>query len=226
MRRIIALLSLVLLAAIAYPLALAVQVALDLSLGDGESLHWLATTPKRYAVAQVAEDMAAATPIVLGGLVALWIAARFGGRKAVLGLGLAMVAGPLYLPVLPGLILAVLALGFGLRGWGITRCCALALALGLAVPVGGLRAETVVIQIGGGDELRQSQGQIEANVLWLNDLLPKVSDNVTVYFASGAGAEADVSYLDADAAPSPMAGLRRIFADELEDALVERHNIL
>lgn len=85
-------------------------------------------------------------------------------------------------------------------------------------------AQQHVIQIGGGDSLESSQGQIEANVIWLNELFSHRDNTLHNFFASGSGNEKDVIYLDPQAAPGRMEGLKRIFDNALSDRAVARHN--
>jgi hypothetical protein len=87
-----------------------------------------------------------------------------------------------------------------------------------------VQAQQHVIQIGGGDSLDSSQGQIEANVIWLNELFSSRDNTLHNFFASGSGIEKDVIYLDPQAAPSRMEGLKRIFDNALSDRSVTRHN--
>jgi hypothetical protein len=75
-------------------------------------------------------------------------------------------------------------------------------------------AETRVWLIGGGHTLADSQGQIEANVRWLEDLLLERGIGVRTYFALGEQPGHDVVYWSPEAAAASADDVRaRVFGD-------------
>ena len=76
-------------------------------------------------------------------------------------------------------------------------------------------ADTSIWLIGGGNTLNNSQGQIEANVRWLEDLLLARNLDVRTYFALGEKPGQDIVYWTAaeDGSVLPYEPLTRIFAD-------------
>lgn len=77
--------------------------------------------------------------------------------------------------------------------------------------VGPLQAGQRIIQIGGGNRIDNSQGQIEDNVIWLSKILKKSSNNVANFFAAGDGGVKDVSLYGDLREGSPMEVLARVF---------------
>lgn len=77
-------------------------------------------------------------------------------------------------------------------------------------------SETKIIQIGGGNKIENSQGQIEENVIWLSDILRRSSDNITNYYASGKSGDVDVAYYGRQRMDDLMEPLSRIY--EYSDA--------
>ena len=59
-------------------------------------------------------------------------------------------------------------------------------------------ADTQVVIIGGGYELSHSEGQIEENVFWLENLLRPEVDRLDIFYGNGAAEQADVVYWDPD----------------------------
>ncbi|MGD8555868.1 MAG: hypothetical protein PVJ14_00795 [Chromatiales bacterium] len=98
------------------------------------------------------------------------------------------------------------------------------LLLGSCFAQAQAQAQTHVIQIGGGDELHSSQGQIEANVIWLDKLFSTRNNTLTNFFASGDSSEDDVVYLDPLAKPGKLTALKRVFGSALSDSTMQRHN--
>ena len=77
--------------------------------------------------------------------------------------------------------------------------------------VGALQADQRIIQIGGGNRIDNSQGQIEDNVIWLSKILKKSSSDVANFFAAGNGGVKDVSLYGGPREGSPMDVLARVF---------------
>lgn len=91
----------------------------------------------------------------------------------------------------------------------IGAMAALAGAVPADAPAGGK-----AIVIGGGPRLGESQGQIEQNVLWLQELLPRLGYEVDMYFGIGNQPGDDVVYLDPIAPEDgPLTALSEIFED-------------
>jgi len=88
------------------------------------------------------------------------------------------------------------------------------------------RAEIEIIQVGGGESIENTQGQIESNVVWLSQILLQLSSRLTNFFGAGTSPEKDVAYWSPDAKPTVMDPLTRIFASMKESQLVYRHNRL
>lgn len=88
--------------------------------------------------------------------------------------------------------------------------CAMAVLAGAApadAPAGGK-----AIVIGGGPRLGESQGQIEQNVLWLQELLPTLGYEVDMYFGIGNEPGDDIVYLDPNAPEDgPLTALSEVF---------------
>ncbi len=84
----------------------------------------------------------------------------------------------------------------------------------LALFLGGVAsADQKIIQIGGGNKIDNSQGQIEDNVIWLSDILKRSSDDVVNFFAAGGKSVMDVS-LYGDVAKDPLLEpITRVFDD-------------
>ena len=91
----------------------------------------------------------------------------------------------------------------------------------IAAPV---QAGQKIIQIGGGNKIDNSQGQIEDNVIWLSEILNKSSSDIVNYFASGEGDEKDVSLYDTSGVSSSMEVISRVFEDGDANRLVFKHN--
>lgn len=87
----------------------------------------------------------------------------------------------------------------------LLACCA-------ALAAAPASAETHVWLVGGGHTLDQSQGQIEANVRWLEDLLLAAGHPVSTYFGLGMKPGADVIYRPPGAA-ADASGLELVFGD-------------
>jgi hypothetical protein len=84
-------------------------------------------------------------------------------------------------------------------------------ALAGALPADALAGGKAIV-IGGGPRLGESQGQIERNVLWLQQLLPRLGYQVDMYFGIGNEPGDDIVYLDPDASDEgPRAALADVF---------------
>jgi hypothetical protein len=90
------------------------------------------------------------------------------------------------------------------------RAAALLLAAAAAAPT---LADTHVWLVGGGNKLDNSQGQIEANVRWLEELLLADGQQVSTYFGLGSQPGSDVVYRPAGAAPSAADRVALVFGD-------------
>ena len=81
------------------------------------------------------------------------------------------------------------------------------------------------VLIGGGYNLHGSQGQIELNVNWVQDVLQSKGMKVETYFTDGSEAGADVYYqLPPDEQSSALEPLARVFADRVLEARRYREN--
>ncbi|MCU7853092.1 MAG: hypothetical protein KZQ80_12870 [Candidatus Thiodiazotropha sp. (ex Monitilora ramsayi)] len=70
---------------------------------------------------------------------------------------------------------------------------------------------SMIIQVGGGNAIGNSQGQIEDNVEWLSEILKKSSNTIKNYYAAGGAGEKDVAFFgDADSTDL-MQPLSRVF---------------
>ncbi len=79
---------------------------------------------------------------------------------------------------------------------------------------GSAWAERKIIQIGGGNRIDNSQGQIEDNVIWLSEILRRSSDDVVNFFAAGGEAAVkDVSLYGAKARDPLLEPITRVFDD-------------
>jgi hypothetical protein len=87
-----------------------------------------------------------------------------------------------------------------------------------------LQADMVLVQIGGGNRIDNSQGQIEDNVIWLNRILKRTGNPVKNYFASGSGSEKDVALYVDKIQQGPMSTLSRVFDDPSAERIHYRHN--
>ena len=77
----------------------------------------------------------------------------------------------------------------------------------------GAWAGQKIVQIGGGNRIENSQGQIEDNVIWLSRILERSSDDVTTFFAAGRSGVKDVSlYGDTNRDPL-LEPLARVLGD-------------
>jgi len=77
----------------------------------------------------------------------------------------------------------------------------------------GAWAGPKIVQIGGGNRIENSQGQIEDNVIWLSRILERSSDDVTTFFAAGRSGVKDVSlYGDTNRDPL-LEPLARVLGD-------------
>ena len=85
-------------------------------------------------------------------------------------------------------------------------------------------AGTVIVQIGGGDHIDNSQGQIEDNVIWLNRILRKTEMPLHNFFGSGKLSEKDVSLYVQKDFDSPMMVLSRVFDEPDVERIQYRHN--
>ncbi len=81
-----------------------------------------------------------------------------------------------------------------------------------------------IVQIGGGNKIDNSQGQIEDNVIWLNEILRKTGNGVQNYYASGTGDEKDVGLFVEDDRPKSMLPIGRVFGDPVDERIFYRHN--
>ncbi|MFO1435789.1 MAG: hypothetical protein U1F34_05310 [Gammaproteobacteria bacterium] len=79
---------------------------------------------------------------------------------------------------------------------------------------GAAAAEKAII-IGGGPNLKESQGQIEQNVVWLQAILPRLGYQIDMYYGNGNESGDDVTYVDVDA---PNIDLRMPLAEVFETA--------
>ena len=87
-----------------------------------------------------------------------------------------------------------------------------------------VNASMQIVQIGGGNKISNSQGQIEDNVIWLNRILRRTGNSVRNYFASGQGDEKDVAlFVDAEEYGA-MAVIARVFDDPAAVRISYRHN--
>lgn len=99
---------------------------------------------------------------------------------------------------------------------------ALAGAVPADAPAGGK-----AIVIGGGPRLGESQGQIEQNVLWLQELLPRLGYEVDMYFGLGNEPGDDVVYQDPHAPEDgPLTALAEVFEEPGASRLrYKRHEV-
>ncbi|MCU7827489.1 MAG: hypothetical protein KZQ85_00325 [Candidatus Thiodiazotropha sp. (ex Myrtea sp. 'scaly one' KF741663)] len=70
---------------------------------------------------------------------------------------------------------------------------------------------SVIIQVGGGNTISNSQGQIEDNVEWLSKILKKSSNTIKNYYAAGNTEEKDVAFFDDTDSTDLMQPLSRVF---------------
>ncbi len=88
-----------------------------------------------------------------------------------------------------------------------------ATALSLSLLTLNSRASEALL-IGGGYNLQGSQGQIELNVKWVQDILKAQGLRVDTYFTDGSEAGLDVHYMvNPGTDTSPLAPLARVFGD-------------
>jgi hypothetical protein len=84
--------------------------------------------------------------------------------------------------------------------------------------------EQKIIQIGGGNKIENSQGQIEDNVIWLSEILKRSSGDVSNYFAAGQSNEKDVALYGERDVASMMEPLSRVFEGADANRLVFKKN--
>ena len=83
--------------------------------------------------------------------------------------------------------------------------------------------DTAII-VGGGYKLAGSQGQIEQNVKWVQDVLKEAGVSVHTYFTDGTDPALDVHVIDSAKETNPdLEALARVFGD-IEGALTRRHS--
>ncbi|MCU7809798.1 MAG: hypothetical protein KZQ77_00980, partial [Candidatus Thiodiazotropha sp. (ex Notomyrtea botanica)] len=70
---------------------------------------------------------------------------------------------------------------------------------------------SVIIQVGGGNTISNSQGQIEDNVEWLSKILKKSSNTIKNYYAAGNTEEKDVAFYGDTDSTDLMQPLSRVF---------------
>ena len=92
-----------------------------------------------------------------------------------------------------------------------TACVVVFLILLFAVVVS---ADQKIVQIGGGNRIDNSQGQIEDNVIWLNGILIRSSDDVTNFFAAGDSDVNDVSLYSDENMDPLLEPITRVFGDK------------
>lgn len=85
-------------------------------------------------------------------------------------------------------------------------------------------ADQKIIQIGGGNRIDNSQGQIEDNVIWLNEILKRSGGDVSNYFAAGNGDVKDVSLYGTTELDPLMEPLSRVFGNSDASRLVFKSN--
>ena len=90
-------------------------------------------------------------------------------------------------------------------------------------PIAGA-VENVIVQIGGGNHIDNSQGQIEDNVIWLNRILRKTGMPLYNYFAAGNKGEKDVSLFVEKELDSQMMTLSRVFDHPAYERVQYRQN--
>ncbi len=87
------------------------------------------------------------------------------------------------------------------------------LCIALLLAGGAASADQKIIQIGGGNRIDNSQGQIEDNVIWLSGILKRSSDDVVNFFAAGKDAVKDVSLYGDTARDPHLEPITRVFDD-------------
>ena len=87
-------------------------------------------------------------------------------------------------------------------------------------------ADSVIVQIGGGDHIDNSQGQIEDNVIWLNRILRKTGMPLYNYFAAGKKGEKDVSLFVEKELDGQIMPLSRVFGDPAYERVKYRQNLV
>jgi hypothetical protein len=86
--------------------------------------------------------------------------------------------------------------------------------------------EMKIIQIGGGNNIESSQEQIEANVIWLSEILKRSGDDVSNYFASGSGNDKDVSTYRMAREGVSYEAIAKVFDSGDVNQIEYRHNIV
>jgi hypothetical protein len=81
-----------------------------------------------------------------------------------------------------------------------------------------------IIQIGGGNTIGNSQGQIEDNVIWLSEILKRSSNDVVNFFAAGNGNVKDVSLFSTGELDPIMEPLTRVFGNSDASRLMFKSN--
>ncbi len=94
----------------------------------------------------------------------------------------------------------------------------------VACPAAGALADTSVWLVGGGNTLDNSQGQIEANVRWLEGLLLADEHEVYTYFGIGQQPGVDVVYRSAE--PGGADTLARVLGDSSGTVLLHKRHEL
>ena len=87
-----------------------------------------------------------------------------------------------------------------------------------------LNASMPIVQIGGGNTIDTSQGQIEDNVIWLNRILRATGNSVRNYYASGKSDEKDVALFVDDVQDDAMSVIARVFGEPSAARIRYRHN--
>ncbi len=78
--------------------------------------------------------------------------------------------------------------------------------------------------IGGGHEPLRSEGQIELNVIWVQEILTNAGIDVTTWFTDGNAPGFDVYGVSADSDASDYAPLARVFGDRFLEAREYKEN--
>lgn len=85
-------------------------------------------------------------------------------------------------------------------------------------------ADQKIIQLGGGNKIENSQGQIEDNVIWLNNILKKSSHDTSNYFAAGNTGEKDIALYGESDSQNIMEPLSRVYDGSDANRLIFKSN--
>lgn len=100
----------------------------------------------------------------------------------------------------------------------------LSLCIALLIGTGGTAHTDDVILIGGGYDPSSSQVQIEANVIWAQQVMTELGLNTSTWFSDGEAPQADVVLGSEFATSSPLEPIARVFGDRHRDRLQYRNH--